>query len=299
MNRTIVAFTVIALGGCGGMQQKEPVRLEPFVANEALVKDETPDDGRKGDGLKLRHAQEEDSGSYPPKTPAHDVIFFYVRVALSPAERSPGLGTLSVAQGQRQIADLIQRASRQIRKPGASHGIGSRISLENLVQAGMFPVEQDPWRAAISDTSKDLDYTRFEVDLEKKRKWAVNIWGRSDHEGPAKNKNENNGGIGLRLFLDERSFLSADFLRNSVRGDTEILTWGREWKMFEIWGYQFSWVANLSHIRYVIPGKGVVHVPIIPIPALAIRNGDWAMNAAYLKDGNKDAVLIGFLSWFF
>lgn len=267
MNKTIVVFTVLVLGGCGGMQQKEPAQLEPFVANEALIKGET-------------------LGEHSRSTPAYGTTHL-MRVA-NPKE---GIGaTLSAKQGRELLAGLVRQAA-QLRE-------GKDVSLQNLTQTEMPQERRGPWSGAAWEKPRDLDYTRFEFDLEKKRKWAINIWGRSDHEGSRGKKEEENGGVGLRFFYDENSFFSADFMRNSARGLMRSLTWGRELELLKFWGYKLLWVGNLSLISYEIPGRGTLK-GIVPIPALSVKNGDWAVNAAYLRDGNRDAVLIGFLSWFF
>ena len=128
--------------------------------------------------------------------------------------------------------------------------------------------------------------------------WGVDGWGFSHHADRRKGYNEKNWGAGARGQCGNW-FAAVDDMRNSVRGNTLSVGGGYEYPVFSIGDFTFSAEAELTHLDYEVPGRGVARGFIL-LPGIEARKGRWGGTLAYVPPGGRrESIFLIFGSYYF
>jgi len=127
---------------------------------------------------------------------------------------------------------------------------------------------------------------------------ALDLWGMSHHGNRDKGYNEKNWGLGVRAYHGNW-FAAVDDMRNSLRGNTLSVGVGYKQPLFTLGGYTLSVEAELSHLDYHVPKRGVARGFIV-LPGAEVRKGPWGASFAYVPpNSNRKSVVMVFGSYYF
>ncbi|MDP3958269.1 MAG: hypothetical protein Q8Q36_02285 [bacterium] len=303
MNRAIAVLAAFLLGGCGGMQPKEPMRPEPFVVDEILIKGESPGGGLKPEKqseeeLKFEknrngEQKENESGEPRPKGLAYDMPFS-MRTAYVP--------------GQAMHPEKLVLEQSKLLAIGASAMLFFSLYNENAVprQGGAYASSKEAadrvaeqnlraWYSRRERYKSDVyglfyrhgpDSNLLDMKLEELKSCKTHVWVKASHSHakPGSNLNENIWGVGLACRINagekHRWWWSVDTLRNSHRLTTYLVGPIYQYELFEFYGFRFLPGIHAPLTYYNMPvrrnGEPVDRVGVkklILVPGVSIESG--------------------------
>lgn len=122
---------------------------------------------------------------------------------------------------------------------------------------------------------------------------SLTVFGFSHHreQGKKHNYHEENPGLGLKKHLGScfwntaNCYVGAAYIaKNSVGGDTYVLSAGSQWTLFTTSrGTRFNFGASAQYVRYENPLKRETYRGAAPVFSVGIGQGPWDLNVAILS----------------